>query len=95
MTKTSEPEGTKVGSGVPMEHDSAEAKRLAARRRFLLGGAAALPLIVTLGQKEAWAASVAVCQSLDMSYDKKYVKNELKDGGWKTSLYCDPGRRWS
>ena len=105
MTNTSGPEGTKVGSGVPVEHDSAEAKRLAARRRFLLGGAAALPLIVTLGQKEAWAASAAVCDSVDMSYDKRYVKRQAKNqygsnwreyrSEWESSLYCDPDRVWS
>lgn len=107
MTEKSGPEGSYTGSGVPAERATAEAKRLSARRRFLLGGAAALPAIVTLGQKEAWAASAAVCQSLNMSYDKRYVWKRLKEQygddsrnwprrtGLAASLYCDPGRRWS
>jgi hypothetical protein len=90
MTKKSGPEGSIAGSGVPAEEAAVEAKRLAARRRFLLGGASALPLIATLGTKEAWAASAAVCQSLNMSYDSKYAEA----GGFSASLYCDPRQRW-
>ena len=46
-------------------HDVAEAKRLEARRRYLVGGASALPLIVTIGwSRRAFAASENVCASL-------------------------------
>ena len=50
---------------VPSESspDSAERKRLAARRRFLVGGAAAVPLILTFGHREAHAAGMSVCMS--------------------------------
>ena len=73
------------------EIESAETKRLAARRRFLLGGAAAVPAIVTLGQKQAWAASAAVCQSMGLGFGdgfshKDYyraVKKELA-----ASVFC-------
>ena len=107
MTNKSGPDGSIAGSGVPTE-EAAEAKRLAARRRFLLGGAAALPLIVTLGSKEAWAASAALCQSLNLEYDKIYVRQQFKKqyGDYKNyskeerralaaSLYCDPNSRWN
>lgn len=98
MTNGSEPSNRVAGRGVPAEAAAAEAKRLAARRRFLLGGATALPLIVTLGQREAWAASSAVCQSLGMTYDKKYQQRDYvsklrsgqKPGGLAISAYCDP-----
>ncbi len=47
-------------------HDVAEAKRLEARRRYLIGGASALPLIVTIGRsRQAFAASQNVCLSLE------------------------------
>jgi len=107
MTNKSGPDGNTVGSGVPADDAVVEAKRLAARRKFLLGGASALPLIATLGTKEAWAASAAVCQSLNMSYDTEYVWRESEtnhdddDGNWRkrrgfsASLYCDPRQRWS
>lgn len=95
--------GSDAGSGVEASESSAEAKRIAARRRFLLGGATALPMIVTLGQREAWAASASVCQSMGMRFDWKYAKRQLeknsKDGqyaqGFQVSAYCDPNRRWS
>ena len=94
--------GSDAGSGVEASESSAEAKRTAARRRFLLGGAAALPMIVTLGQREAWAASASVCQSMGMKFDWKYAKrNKDKQttfgqqaGGFQVSAYCDPNRRW-
>lgn len=41
--------------------DSAEAKRLEARRRFLLGGAAAIPILVTVNR--AKAKNFSVCMS--------------------------------
>ena len=83
-----------AGSGVPGSGTAAEAKRVAARRRFLLGGATALPLIVTLGQREAWAASAAVCASLGLDYDAAYVEAEKLKGGLEASLYCNPNSSW-
>jgi hypothetical protein len=73
--------------------DSAEAKRLAARRRFLLGGAAAVPVIVTLGQKDAWAASAAVCQSMGLNAGDGFTAEDYSKAARKelaTSLYCRP-----
>jgi len=98
MTNGSEPGNRDAGRGVPAEAATAEAKRLAARRRFLLGGATALPLIVTLGQREAWAASAALCQSLGLPYDKTYqqqdyvskVQSGKNPGGFAVSAYCNP-----
>lgn len=43
--------------------DAAERKRLAARRNFLLGGAAAAPVILTCGPRQAHAAGRSVCVS--------------------------------
>ena len=43
--------------------DAAERKRLAARRNFLLGGAAAAPVIMTFGPRQAHAAGRSVCAS--------------------------------
>jgi len=71
----------------------AEAKRVAARRRFLLGGAAALPLIVTLGQKQAWAASVQVCSSLGLGYGEGFNEEDAKNAQTGTlagSIFCRP-----
>ncbi len=90
--------GGVAGSDADADKSSTEAKRLAARRRFLLGGATALPLIVTLGQREAWAASQAVCQSMGLAYDKKYAQDDmvakskagLKPGGLSVSAFCNP-----
>ena len=49
----------------PERSDAAEEKRLTARRKFLLGGASALPVIVTLGRaRQARAFSAGVCASL-------------------------------
>ncbi len=50
------------GSSGSMPQDSAEAKRLEARRRFLLGGATAAPIVVTVNR--AKAIGFSVCQSL-------------------------------
>jgi len=69
-----------------------EDKRVAARRRFLLGGAAALPVIVTLGQKQAWAASSQVCASAGLGFGDGFTNedyNKVKNG-LTTSLYCRP-----
>ncbi len=88
--------GSDAGNGVPENGAPGEAKRVAARRRFLLGGATALPLIVTLGQREAWAASSSVCNSLGVRFDWKYAKKKAQQGGgYQVSAYCDPNRRWS
>ena len=107
MNVNSGSEGGTAGSGVPGSGTAAEAKRMAARRRFLLGGATALPLIVTLGQREAWAASAAVCQSLGLGFDRGYAEahhgplseddlDDLNDDddGFKISAYCDPNNSW-
>lgn len=66
-----------------------EAKRLAARRRFLMGGAAALPLVVTLGQKEAWAASAAVCRSHGVYNQDLTYQDPQK--GFQVSMFCRLG----
>ncbi len=50
------------GSSGSTPQDSAEAKRLEARRRFLLGGATAAPILVTVNR--AKAIGFSVCQSL-------------------------------
>jgi len=78
-----------------LRSDAAEAKRLAARRRFLLGGATAIPVIVTLSQKQAWAASSQVCQSANLGYgagftEKDYIRARTE--GIASSLYCRPER---
>lgn len=73
--------------------ESAEAKRLAARRRFLLGGAAAVPVIVTLGQKQAWAASAAVCQSMNLTFRDGFSDRDKyleAKGQLAASVYCRP-----
>ncbi len=49
---------------IPTPHDVAEAKRLDARKRLLIGGVAALPLIVTVGRRQAYAFGASVCASL-------------------------------
>ena len=41
---------------------SAEAKRLSARRRFLIGGAAAIPIIVTANRAKAVGVSTCLSQ---------------------------------
>ena len=64
----------------------AEANRLAARRRFLLGGAAALPIIVTLGGKQAFAASIRVCASAGMYPGQGFSKTDH----FSISMYCRP-----
>ncbi len=50
------------GSSGSTPQASAEAKRLEARRRLLLGGAAAVPILVTVNR--AKAIGFSVCQSL-------------------------------
>lgn len=72
-----------------VDADIYEAKRLAARRRFLLGGAAALPLVVTLGQKEAWAASAAVCRSRGVFTRDLTYQDPQK--GFQVSMFCRLG----
>lgn len=41
------------GPAAPTPGEAAEAKRLAARRRFLLGGAAAAPVLLTVNRAQA------------------------------------------
>ncbi|MDX1402811.1 MAG: hypothetical protein R3245_12880 [Kiloniellales bacterium] len=57
---------TSPGPAVAKDEDRSarEAKRLAARRRVLLGVAATAPMIVTFGRREALALDDYVCQSL-------------------------------
>lgn len=87
------PDNRAAMEGVAVE--AAEAKRAAARRRFLLGGATALPVIITLGQKQAWAASAQVCQSANLGYgagftEEDYVRARVE--GIQSSLFCRPRR---
>lgn len=87
--------GRREASDRPDVH---ETKRLAARRRFLMGGAAALPIVATLGQKEAWAASREVCQSRGLRYGDGFTQQDYQSlsdqqSGVQTSLFCRP--RWS
>jgi len=49
----------------------AEAKRLEARRQFLRGAGAAVPVVLTFGVREARAASASICASLGLA-----VKNQ-------------------
>ncbi len=60
--------------------ETVERKRREARRRFLIGGAAALPVIITMGQKQALAASAAVCASHSVYADE--------DGDPNNSFFC-------
>ena len=72
---------------------TAEDRRQAARRRFLMGGAAALPMIVTLGQKEAFAASAGVCMSAGMAFADGFRKRDYMkyaEGKLPDSIYCRP-----
>jgi hypothetical protein len=95
MAKKSHPEvecSPEVGGRISASarQDLSESKRLAARRRFLLGGAALVPAIVTIGQREAHAASMLQCLSIDPS---ALPKEEWT--GEADSYYCkaegDPG----
>lgn len=82
MSKSNEP--IERGHAEGALSGTAEAKRLAARRRFLLGGAGALPVIVTLGQKQAFAASLHVCQSAGLEMGEGFTANDQVTA----SLYC-------
>ena len=69
-------------------HDVAEAKRLEARRRYLIGGASALPLIVTIGwSRRANAASMNVCLSLmdNPDFDVEDIDPEDRT----LSMFCE------
>ena len=92
-------EETTIGTPAPESTDkpdlrrTAEEKRMAARRRFLKGGAAALPVIVTLGQTQAWAASSQVCASMGVTEFGVGLTEEEKalvQAGLMDSLYCRP-----
>ena len=84
MSKSKEPNGHSRAEGE--SSTTAEANRLAARRRFLLGGAGALPIIVTLGGKQAFAASLQVCQSAGLGMGDGFTKNDQ----FTVSMYCRP-----
>ena len=51
-----------VGDSGIAPQASAEAKRLEARRRFLLGGAAAIPILVTANRAKAVGISTCLSQ---------------------------------
>lgn len=84
MSKSIEPNSPGHAQGETST--KAEANRLAARRRFLLGGAGALPIIVTLGGKQAFAASLQVCQSAGLGMGDGFTKNDQ----FTVSMYCRP-----
>ena len=91
MPKPNAPEPLELGShgnGAPAE--TSEDRRLAARRRFLKGGAAALPVLVTLGHKEAFAASMQVCMSANVGQGFGLTAEEQQtyNQGINTSLFC-------
>ena len=70
---------------VPREsaRDPAERKRLAARRRLLVGGAAAVPVVLTFGPRQAHAATASVCISMGGSTFPG------QGGGTPTFVPCD------
>ena len=72
--------------GAEQSAKAAEKQRQAARRRFLMGGAAALPVIVTLGQRQAFAASAQVCQSAGIGKGEGFTKTDQLT----PSLFCRP-----
>ena len=84
------PEAGSHGTSGPAK--TAEDRRLAARRRFLQGGAAALPVLVTLGHKEAFAASIQVCMSANVGrgVGLTAAEEDALNQGISTSLYCRP-----
>ena len=79
----------KRGDGVlgVMPQESAEAKRLEARRRFLLGGAAAIPMVVTVNLAKAQdeddllTLSECVAAINDPMFDSAFpaLKNKFAD----------------
>ena len=83
--KEGEPNRAQGASG-PTPQESAESKRLEARRRFLLGGAAALPLIVNVRAANAdEEGSISFCISLFGTGD-----HELGDSDESLTLFeCD------
>ncbi len=74
--KEGEPNRAQGASG-PTPQESAESKRLEARRRFLLGGAAALPVILTVTEVKAddIPSSRSTCLSLGGQFTP--VKSQL------------------
>ena len=79
----SESQEGRPGEEATAEVEAAENKRLAARRRFLLGGAAAVPLIVTAGYSTAFATGdhrrvgKSVCMSLVGEVKKKKTQTTV------------------
>ena len=53
--------GRNAGASGSTLQESAEAKRLEARRKFLLGGASAVPFLVTFHRAKAATISVTEC----------------------------------
>ncbi|MFQ5774660.1 MAG: hypothetical protein ACE5GS_09095 [Kiloniellaceae bacterium] len=94
MSRHDAPETPAAGPAQPGgTSNSAEVKRLAARRRFLLGGATALPVIVTLGQKQALAASAQVCASANFGFGAGFTAEDLnqgQQGQLAASVFCRP-----
>lgn len=100
---TREPEGGSelLGSEQGEALTSAERKRLSARRRFLAGGAIALPLIVSVSRKSfadgGWewddgfskkkksGAGRSLCVTMAVKKTKKIGKKVGKKGGGKKS----------
>jgi hypothetical protein len=70
------------GASSSGSHDVSEAKRLAARRRFLVGGAAALPVIVavTAARGANEKKGVSVCMSINPDF--------IPENPEKTSDWC-------
>ncbi len=69
------------GDGAPgfTPQASAEAKRLGARRRFLMGSAV-VPIIVTVGRRQAHAISKATCDSLEAKFPDSTEQREFESG---------------
>lgn len=61
---------TQTPPAIDSQAEAGERRRIEARRRFLIGGAATLPIIITMGQKQALAASAAACASAGIFTDQ-------------------------
>ena len=74
------------GASVPTPQEPAESKRLEARRRFLLGGAAALPLIVNVRAAHGDSGSLSFCLTVFGPGDHEL---EEEEEGNLTLFECD------
>lgn len=87
---------------------SAERKRLSARRRFLVGGAVSMPLIVSVsrkafaddgwdwddgGKKKGKGAGRSMCVTIAMKKKKKISKKGDKKGGKKGGKKTKKGKK--